>query len=60
MKIKINPLWKELEVDDEMNLITQLYDAYESKADFSEIIIFNSPCVCLVMWTLSSFFRTQL
>jgi hypothetical protein len=43
MKIKINPLWKELEIENEMNLITQLYDAYESRADFAEIVILNSP-----------------
>lgn len=43
MKIKINPLWKELGIDEEMGLITQLYDAYEARADFAEIVILNSP-----------------
>lgn len=42
MKIKTNPLWKELKIEDEMDLITQLYDAYEARADFAEIIILNS------------------
>lgn len=43
MKIKTNPFWKELGIDEEMGLITQLYDAYEEKADLAEIVILNSP-----------------
>lgn len=43
MKIKTNPLWRELGIEEEMDLITQLYDAYEEKADFAEIVILNSP-----------------
>lgn len=42
MKISISPLWKELNIEDQVSLVTQLYDAYNDKPAVVEIVLNNS------------------
>jgi len=42
MKTSISPLWKELNIEDEVGLVAQLYDAYDEKLTVVEIVLDNS------------------
>lgn len=42
MKISISSLWKELNIEDQVSLVMQLYDAYNDKPAVVEIVLNNS------------------